>query len=119
MPGKTINEVLEDLKKEKELEKKEEFDKIAKTVQNSFYHSVSPMPPLSGTITTSTGTSIAASGNYTTYSGMANPNYTWVEPIKFGFTIRFKTTKAKLSLDWKEGRLTDIIGNPHELKKLL
>ena len=66
-------------------------------------------------------TTTTTSNTYITASGVSAPfTFNWTEPIRFGFEIKFKTTKAKLDVDWKIGDL--ILGTlavNSELKKLL
>ncbi len=74
------------------------------------------MSSIKSLTTTTTG-----SNTYITASGVSWPyTFNWTEPIRFGFEIKFKTTKAKLSTDWKTGAFTlGTLAVDNELKKLL
>ena len=95
-----------------------EFQDVGLSLQNNTINTTSYT-----TIATpfSISSTMGTTGTWTTYSGVVNPNLFWVEPIRFGFTIRFKTSKAKLIRDWKEHDYTQ--GTPvklsNELKKLI
>ena len=73
------------------------------------------MSSITSLTTTTTG------NTYITASGVSWPHtFNWTEPIRFGFEIKFKTTKAKLSTDWKTGAFTlGTLAVDNELKKLL
>jgi len=77
---------------------------------------------IAGSTAVSSGTAFQTYAAYVSPSGISWTDGIYVQPIKFGFTLKFKVEKAKLSKDWPQvgfAQPTPVKIRDNKLKRIL